>query len=162
MASIASRHTRDIWQETQRIVSRYGGLGWSAVFSSTHVIEKSANDCRVLLTFPAASEGLYEKVYDFIIETCVGPSYRFKDELDKDVRRVCDGVIQGDFSLDSNVRVLGAIPSSEECSEAGRVAGDPNMGRAGKTSGPELQTDMPRSGPRPIRRPAPDGPPLRG
>ena len=145
VASIASRHTRDIWQETQRIVSRYGGLGWSAVFSSTHVIEKSANDCRVLLTFPAASEGLYEKVYDFIIETCVGPSYRFKDELDKDVRRVCNGVIQGDFSLDSNVRVLGAIPSSEECSEAGRVAGDPNMGRAGKTSGPELQTDMPRA-----------------
>ena len=145
VAALASRHSRDIWEEAQRIVLRYGGLGWSAVFSNSHVIEKSANDCRVILTFPASSEGLYEKVYDYIVETCVGPSYRFKDELDKDVRRVCDGVIHGDFSLESIVRALGAIPSSEECTEAGRVAGDPNMGRAGRTSGPELQTDMPRA-----------------
>ena len=145
MAALETRHTRDVWAESHRLISAYGGLAWSAIFSSSSVIEKSANDCRILTSFPSTTEGLFEHVFDHIVGTCVGPSYRLRDELDKDIRKGCSAIIYGDFELNAIVRVFGAIPSSEECAEAGRVAGDPNMGRAGKTSGPELQTDMPRA-----------------
>jgi hypothetical protein len=140
-----TRHTRTTLEETNRIVTTYPGIGWALAFSNGMSLDKSADEGRVPASFAANNEALSEALRDIIIEDCVGPSVRLLEKLESDITKCIAGMMHGAHSLEAIVRLFGALPSSTAFAEAGAVAGDPNMGRVGETSGPKLQTDMPRA-----------------
>ena len=139
-----SRSERDAWQEAARVVSAHGGAGWAVIFSNGMSLERSADDGRVPGGILAAREGLIEAIKDLIISVCLGPSQRLRETLEKQISKVINGIIYGDFDLQSIVAVMGASPSLASCAEAGAVAGDPSMGRPGSMRD-TIQTDMPKA-----------------
>ena len=139
-----TQHERDAWQEVSRICSIHGVAGWAVIFSNGMSLERSADDGRIPGRVLAARENLIEAIKDLIVKVCLGPSQRLRESMEKQITKVVNGIIYGEFDLKSIVAVMGASPSLASCAEAGAVAGDPSMGRPGSMK-ETLQTDMPKA-----------------
>ena len=140
-----TRGDRDVWQECARITRQHRGAGWAAIFSNGKSLERSADDGRLPGSILAAREALIEAIKALIIKVCLGPSERLREALEKRIAKVINAVLYGDFDdLEAIVAVMGASPSLPQCAEAGQVAGDPSMGRAGGMK-ETLQIDMPKA-----------------